>query len=91
MIECKFTPEATKPHYEAEKLRSSHLYQIHAYLSNLPAGELNDSCEVILLYPTVDMPMNASYVYEGHKISIRTVDLNQPWRGIHQDLVAMVA
>ena len=52
IIECKFTPEATKRHYEADKLRSSHLYQIHAYLSNLPNSELNDTCEVILLYPS---------------------------------------
>ena len=64
---AKFTPEATKRHYEADKLRSSHLYQIHAYSSNLPNSELNDTCEVILLYPAVDTPMNASYIYGRHK------------------------
>ncbi len=91
IIDCKFTPEATQHHYEAETLRSSHLFQIHAYLNNLPKGGLNDSCEIMLLYPTVDSPLFASYADNGRKISIRTIDLNQPWRGIHKDLLALIA
>ena len=31
IIDCKFTPEALQKHYEAETLRSAHLYQINAY------------------------------------------------------------
>jgi 5-methylcytosine-specific restriction enzyme subunit McrC len=91
IIDCKFTPEATKRHYEAEKLRSSHLFQIHAYLGNLPEGGLADTCEAILLYPTVDTPISASFTDRGHRISIRTINLNQAWRGIHEDLLALVA
>lgn len=91
IIDCKFTPEATKRHYEAEKLRSHHLFQIHAYLSNLPQGELSDTCEAILLYPTVNTPIVASFSDKRHKISVRTINLNQPWRDIHKDLLAIVA
>ncbi len=28
--------------------------------------------------------------YKGHKIHIRTIDLNQPWQCIHQDLLLLV-
>jgi hypothetical protein len=28
---------------------------------------------------------------QRHKIRIRTINLNQPWRSIHQDLLALVA
>lgn len=92
IIDCKFTPEATQQHYEAQTLRSSHLFQIHAYLSNLPEGKLTDICEMMLLYPTVDSPVFASYSDpKGRKISIRTINLNQPWQDIHKDLLTLVA
>jgi 5-methylcytosine-specific restriction enzyme subunit McrC len=91
IIDCKFTPEATQCHYEAETLRSSHLYQIHAYLSNLPDGELSDCCEAMLLYPTLESPIQANYMDKGHKISIRSINLNQPWQAIHQDLLDLVS
>ena len=90
IIDCKFTPEATQHHFEAEKLRSSHLYQVYAYMNNLPEGKLTDTCEVMLLYPTVDLPLNASYMDKGRKISIRTVNLNQAWEGIHEDLLELL-
>lgn len=91
IIDCKFTPEATQRHYEAEKLRSSHLYQVHAYLSNLPEGGLTDTCEIVLLYPTVDSSLSASYKDRGRTISIRTINLDQPWQAIHADLLKLVA
>ncbi len=89
IIDCKFTPEATQKHYEAERLRSAHLYQINAYMDNLE-GEWADTCEMMLLYPTVDSPLSADYAFKGHKIYIRTINLNQPWQSIHQDLLALV-
>jgi 5-methylcytosine-specific restriction enzyme subunit McrC len=92
IIDCKFTPQATQRHYEAERLRSQHLYQIHAYLSNLPEDKFTDACEMMLLYPTVASPLSASYRDDkGRTISIRTINLNQPWQGIHRDLLAIVA
>jgi 5-methylcytosine-specific restriction enzyme subunit McrC len=90
IIDCKFTPEATQHHYEAETLRSSHLYQIYAYLNNLPEGKLTDTCEIMLLYPTADSPLSATYFDKGRKISIRTINLNQPWQSIHWDLLALL-
>jgi len=91
IIDCKFTPEATQHHFEAETLRSSHLFQIHAYMNNLPEGKLADTCEMMLLYPTMASPLSATYMDKQHKISIRTINLDQTWQGIHQDLLELVA
>ena len=91
IIDCKFTPEATQHHYEAETLRSAHLFQINAYLTNLPEGKLTSTCEMMLLYPTVDSPLSVDFMDGQHKIRIRTINLDQPWQGIHDDLLALVA
>jgi 5-methylcytosine-specific restriction enzyme subunit McrC len=90
IIDCKFTPEATKRHYEAEKLRSQHLYQINAYLTNLPEGK-SGACEMMLLYPTVDLPLTVDFTDGKHKIKIRTINLNQTWQAIHEDLLVLVS
>jgi 5-methylcytosine-specific restriction enzyme subunit McrC len=89
IIECKFTPEATQQHYDAATLRSAHLYQMNAYMDNLE-GTWADTCEMLLLYPTMDSPLSAYYTHKGHKISIRTINLNQPWQAIHSDLLKLV-
>ncbi len=92
IIDCKFTPEATQRHYEAERLRSEHLYQIHAYLSNQPDSKLTETCEVMLLYPGMDeRPFSATYSYRSQIIKIRTINLKQRWQSIHDDLLAVVA
>ena len=91
IIDCKFTPEATQTHYEAETLRSAHLFQIFAYLENQPDERFRHSCEGMLLYPTVNKALTASYTDHGRVITIRTINLNQPWPGIHKDLLALVA
>ncbi len=91
IIDCKFTPEATQQHYEAETLRSAHLYQINAYMDNLPEDKLTNTCQMMLLYPTVDSPLTATFTHKGHRINIRTINLDQPWQGIHTDLLALIA
>jgi 5-methylcytosine-specific restriction enzyme subunit McrC len=90
IIDCKFTPKATQRNFEAEKLRSEHLYQIYAYMENL-RGECSDNCEMMLLYPTVATSLSVDFSHHAHKIRIRTINLNQTWQGIHQDLLSLVA
>jgi 5-methylcytosine-specific restriction enzyme subunit McrC len=90
IIDCKYTPEATQHNFEADKLRSSHLFQIHAYMNNLPEGNLADVCEMMLLYPTIESPLSATYMDKLHKISIRMINLDQSWHKIHKDLLTLV-
>jgi len=90
IVECKFTPEATQRHYEAEKLRSGHLYQLHAYLENL-TGPNVETCEAMLLYPSTGTDLRAEFIDGRRRISVRTINLNQPWPAIHRDLLELVA
>ncbi|MGD0768039.1 MAG: hypothetical protein ABSB42_07570 [Tepidisphaeraceae bacterium] len=91
IIECKFTPNATQHHFDAKKLRSYHLFQIHAYMDNL-REKFADTCEMILLYPSmgIEKAVSASYRDGGHKISVRMINLSQPWQSIHKDLLALI-
>jgi hypothetical protein len=62
---------------------------MNAYMDNLE-GTWADTCEMLLLYPTMDSPLSAYYTHKGHKISIRTINLNQHWQAIHSDLLKLV-
>ena len=74
------------------KLHSHNLYQLLAYLRNREATSLPGAKhEGILLYPTVDAPVAVDVSLEGFSIRARSIDLAQGWRGIHQDLLKLIA
>lgn len=88
VIDTKYYKEALQKYYDKESIRSNNLYQLFAYLMNLEAlGEENSNCEGILLYPTVESEHEYQYVMKGHKIKVKTINLNQDWREIHKDLL----
>lgn len=75
-----------------KKIQSGHLYQIFSYLKNLKHDERwQTPAEGILLYPAVDEAVDLEYVIQGHKIRICTIDLNQHWRDIKNDLLSLIA
>ena len=88
VIDTKYYKEALQKYYDKESIRSNNLYQLFAYLMNLEAlGEENSNCEGILLYPTVESEREYQCVVKGHKIKVKTINLNQDWREIHKDLL----
>lgn len=74
-----------------DKIHSANLYQLFAYLKN--QEDVNDAislqCEGLLLYPTTHQELRHEYQYEGHKISIQTINMNQDWKNIEKDLLSM--
>ncbi len=75
-----------------EKLISSNLYQLFAYLKNLEChGGMNAGCEGILLYASVGEEADLHFSLPGHRFIVKTLDLNQDWKGIHKDLLALIA
>lgn len=91
IIECKYTETLFQSRFGAEKLRSSHLYQLSAYLRNLEEnGEADRVAEGILLYPTAGRSRDLSYRLHGHRVSVRTLDLNQPWTGIENQMLSLI-
>ena len=73
------------------KLHSGNLYQLLAYLANREAtAPGKPRHEGVLLYPTVREHLEAEVTLEGFRIQARTVDLAQPWREIHDSMLAAV-
>jgi len=92
IIDTKYYAHALQTHYQKETIHSGNLYQLHAYLSNVVIeGNRQLKCEGILLYPTVEKELDVQYEIKGHKVSIRTINLNQNWKHIHQSLLKMIA
>ena len=90
IIDTKYYKEAMSGRYD-DKVRSDNLYQMFAYLKNIgKKGSEYESCRGTLLYPAVKSDINLCYEIQGHRIQIRTVDLNKPWLEIHEDLLELV-
>lgn len=91
VIDTKFYKEALATHYDAEKIRSQHFFQIFAYLKNLEKqGGVNTNCTGVLLYPTVRKELNLNYMMDGHKLIIHTINLDQDGQMIDNDLKSLL-
>ena len=74
------------------KLHSANLYQLLAYVRNRQATRSDGPRhEGILLYPQVgDEELRADIRLEGFRIQARTVNLDQDWRLIHDEMLGAV-
>ncbi len=74
------------------KLHSNNFYQLLAYLRNRQAKRPDGPRhEGILLYPQVDKEgLGADIRLEGFRIQARTVNLDQDWRLIHEEMLETI-
>lgn len=92
IIDAKYYSKIMQNNYEIEKVRSSHLYQIFAYVKN---RTVNDNLEVsgLLLYAktedTEDLDM--SYKMSGNIIGIKTLDLNSDFDDVRKNLNSVIS
>ena len=92
ILDTKYYAEALTTRYGVRKLRPSHLYQILAYLRNREAtADAGPRHEGMLLYPVVDAPLAVDVCLEGFSVRARGIDLAQDWRGIHVNMLALIA
>jgi 5-methylcytosine-specific restriction enzyme subunit McrC len=93
IIDTKYYGEALTTHYDKQTFRSSNIFQINAYLTNIEAkGGINEFCEGILLYPTVETELDEMFLFNNkHTVTFKSLNLNQPWQGIHKDLMSIIA
>jgi len=92
IIDTKFYKDALVTHHGKQIVRPDHLYQLFAYIKNAAEDEDPQYYEGMLLYPTTDKePLDLQYRIHGHKMSIRSINLNQEWRGIHNDFLSFVS
>ena len=92
IIDTKFYKEALNNHYNAEKIISENLYQLFAYIENQknPADPVSEKCEGMLLYPTVNKSLSKTYYNNHNRISVQSIDLNQDWKQIREDLFELI-
>lgn len=92
IIDTKYYKEAFHTRFDKPKIDSSNLYQLFSYLKNQETdSELTLNCEGVLLYPSIQNDFVHSFKYENHKIRIMSINLNQDWQNIRNDLLKIVA
>jgi 5-methylcytosine-specific restriction enzyme subunit McrC len=92
VVECKFTDPLSEGRFTSSRnLKSAHLYQLNAYLTNLEVSDSDaDRCaDAILLYPQVGEPVHREYLMRGHRVRVMTVDLSRDWTEIHSQFLAL--
>lgn len=92
IIETKFYANPLAGRFGGKKLRSAHLYQLLAYLCNRAAARPNGPpFEGMLLYPVVNESFSYDYRLNGQRLMVRSVDLDQLWPGVRDDLLALLS
>lgn len=92
IMDAKYYKETLTSHFGAERVRSSNLYQLFAYLKNIEARDgVDQELEGMLLYPAVQQKVRLDYQIHDHRVRICTVDLAADWKDIHDELLELVA
>lgn len=88
IIDTKYYQRVFEKNFRGEdKIISANLFQIYSYLSN---AEKREFMEGILLYPQTDQEINMAFEMNGYTIKILTINLNQHWSGIREQLLDII-
>ena len=95
IIDAKYYSRTMQEHRDKRSIHSNNLYQVFAYVKNREAEFSGVEHEVsgMLLYARTDEEIqpDATYRMSGNRISVQTLDLNQPFDGICKQLDAIAA
>ena len=90
IIDAKYYSHTLQTQYDSRTLHSGNLYQIFTYVKNKEAELTDVPHEVsgMLLYARTDESVqpNNTYRMSGNTISVRTLDLNCPFRMVAEQL-----
>lgn len=94
VVECKFYESATQTRSISDSnikstFISNHLYQLFAYLKNL---EIKDQSVLsgMIIYPENSEKIDATYNMQGHKVSIKTINLDETPQKISASMIAIL-
>lgn len=93
IIDAKFYSHTMQSRYDSYSLHSGNLYQIYTYVKNTAAGHPDSKVSGLLLYAGTDetiQPDN-TYAMSGNRISVKTLDLNQKFTTIANQLDSIAA
>ncbi|WP_171909418.1 restriction endonuclease [Paenibacillus sp. GP183] len=89
IIDTKYYKETFRKNYGKETIHSSHLYQMFSYMSHVEITQ-DQNLEGILLYPSIKENVKLSYMFNGCRFSVRSINLYQDWKQIHKDLIELI-
>ena len=94
IIDAKYYGHTTQSQYGVHTLHSGNLYQVFTYVKNKDAeyGDEPHTVSGMLLYAQTDEMVQPNHTYQmsGNKISVRTQDLNCPFKEIAAQLDGIV-
>jgi 5-methylcytosine-specific restriction enzyme subunit McrC len=93
ILDTKFTANVFQKYHGKASLRSSHLYQMLAYMQQQGARNARSNHptpEGILLYPLAKDDVHVRYTMSGQPLTVATIDLMQPWEHIHSRLLGVI-
>jgi len=94
IIDAKYYRHTTQTQFDVHTLHSGNLYQIFTYVKNKEAEFKDQPHKVsgMLLYAATDEAIqpNNTYQMSGNEISVKTLDLNQEFSKIAEQLNAIV-
>lgn len=92
IIDTKFYSHIFQTHIGTEKLHSNNLYQIFAYVKNKDAGNTGEVAGMLLYADTGEAVIpDCAYSIGGNMIYVRTLNLNQDFKKIVEQLDQIVA
>lgn len=88
IIDAKYYKNTTQSYYNTNTIHSGNLYQIFTYVKNKQLENIDLEVSGMLLYARTDEEIlpNNSYQMSGNKISVKTLDLNQDFTLIKEQL-----
>lgn len=92
IIDAKYYSHTTQQQFDKQSVHSGNLYQIFTYVKNkeaeLASTHEQHSVSGMLLYAKTDEDVQPDGMYQmsGNQISVRTLDLNQPFETIRSQL-----
>ena len=87
IIDAKYYSNTTQSHYDAKTIHSHNLYQIFTYVKNKEV-QVDEEVSGMLLYARTreKIQPDHDYLMSGNKISVKTLDLNQDFDTIKDQL-----
>lgn len=92
IIDAKYYTHSTQKNWDVHTIHSGNLYQIFTYVKNkeaeLASAGIDHEVSGMLLYAKTDEELqpDGAYQMSGNRISVKTLDLNQPFSTIRTQL-----
>lgn len=88
IIDAKYYKNTLQSYYDVNTLHSGNLYQVFTYVKNKQVENLDKEVSGMLLYARTDEEVlpNNEYMMSGNRIAVMTLDLNQDFNEIKNQL-----